>query len=606
MFNNIIYFIVALLVFNVHQPGAVPQRPLLLSLGLLLAAWSAFALLCRLDCGRLMRRIVQGNPYDGSVTARYHRLIFKHSIVSILVFTLAVYALDMKYWLEAVPVLRPFSVAHGAAALAFLLFCFSTVWYLAHPVYEAVYRPGMVRFAFVISNLRLNLPILFPWFFLSLLYDLIGLSPLSSPEGFLNRVEGQLLLFAVFLSVLMVFLPGLIRIFWGCSPVEPSERIDRLKAFLGELGFRYRDLLRWPIFEGKMMTAGVMGLVSRYRYILISDALLNALSLNELKAVMAHEAAHVKYRHLILYLVFFLGFVAISYGLYDLSLYLFFLHPSLAGLAAQGGTHFTSLFYLLLSLPMLLVLLVYFRYVMGFFMRHFERQADLYSALAMGTPEYTVSSLEKIAFAGGKSRDLPSWHHFSIRERVACLRQTLTNPDLIRRHNRMVLISFLIYIIAVGGLGYFLNFSTVKTRLDMGIVERVLREELKAEPHNLLLLRNLAMVCHEAGKTGEARDLYERIVAREENDAISLNNLAWLMLTEPEKDRRDPDRALALAKKAVSVERSPVYLDTLAEAYYANGLRQEAIETIMEAVSAATENLGYYRGQLERFRSSEP
>ena len=77
-----------------------------------------------------------------------------------------------------------------------------------------------------------------------------------------------------------------------------------------------------------------------------------------------------------------------------------------------------------------LVLLIYFRYVMGFFMRHFERQADLYSALAIGTPEYTVSSLEKIAFAGGKSRDLPSWHHFSISERVACLRRTIGDPGL--------------------------------------------------------------------------------------------------------------------------------------------------------------------------------
>ena len=39
-------------------------------------------------------------------------------------------------------------------------------------------------------------------------------------------------------------------------------------------------------------------------------------------------------------------------------------------------------------------------------MRNFERQADLYSAVAMGTPMLTVSSLEKIAFfSGEKQRD---------------------------------------------------------------------------------------------------------------------------------------------------------------------------------------------------------
>ncbi|MBW1852272.1 MAG: peptidase M48, partial [Deltaproteobacteria bacterium] len=83
-------------------------------------------------------------------------------------------------------------------------------------------------------------------------------------------------------------------------------------------------------------------------------------------------------------------------------------------------------------------MVIYFRYVMGFFMRNFERQADLYSSVIMESPGATVSSLEKVAYFSGKTRDLPSWHHFSIRERIDFLMKTRENPGLIRRHNRFV------------------------------------------------------------------------------------------------------------------------------------------------------------------------
>ncbi|GAG37885.1 unnamed protein product [marine sediment metagenome] len=56
-----------------------------------------------------------------------------------------------------------------------------------------------------------------------------------------------------------------------------------------------------------------------------------------------------------------------------------------------------------------------------------------------------------------------------------------------------------------------------------------------------------------------------------------------------------------LAKRAVELERASIFLDTLAEAYYANGLISEAIETIKEAISLATENIGYYKKQLKKF-----
>jgi hypothetical protein len=60
-----------------------------------------------------------------------------------------------------------------------------------------------------------------------------------------------------------------------------------------------------------------------------------------------------------------------------------------------------------------------------------------------------------------------------------------------------------------------------------------------------------------------------------------------------------------LAKKAVELERSPVFLDTLAEAYYANGFVQEAIEIIKEAIRLETGSTDYYEKQLRKFYDSK-
>jgi Zn-dependent protease with chaperone function len=430
------------------------------------------------------------------------------------------------------------------------------------------------------------------------------MSPWAGPESFLGSSEGQMVFFAIFLGILMVFIPPFIQYWWGCKPFEPSDKLRELKTFLHTKRFRYRDLLRWPIFEGRMMTAGIMGIIPRFRYILITDSLMEILSIDELKAVMAHEVGHAKYRHLLFYLLFFLGFMVLSYGLFDLFLYFFAAQPFFMNESGRDESHVLSMFYLALSLPILITMFVYFRYVMGFFMRQFERQADSYSAITMGSPRPTISSLEKIALLSGKSRDLPSWHHFSIKERVDYLWRTLEEPSLIKRHNRFVAFSFAAYVIAAITLGYILNFSPLKQTLKYYYVDRINNQQLAKEPDNILLYR-IAWAYQRLGRYDEAIETYERIISLDRQQATALNNLAWLLVAEAEDELRDPQRALALAKDAVALERFPTFLDTLAEAYYANGLVQEAIETIKEALDLATENRGYYKKQLKKFMSFE-
>jgi hypothetical protein len=159
-------------------------------------------------------------------------------------------------------------------------------------------------------------------------------------------------------------------------------------------------------------------------------------------------------------------------------------------------------------------------------MRHFERQADLYSALTMGSPRETISSLEKIAILSGKIRDLPSWHHFSIRERVDYLWKFLRDPGLIRKQNRFVVLCFTLYVIGMTGLGYFLNYSPAKEELFIRWQESALQAHLAKDPRNVVVLQRLADLSLYAGDIRRAAKLYEQVLSIDDNQPTALNNLA--------------------------------------------------------------------------------
>lgn len=81
-----------------------------------------------------------------------------------------------------------------------------------------------------------------------------------------------------------------------------------------------------------------MGLVPRFRYILITDSLLEVLSVEEPKAVMGHEIGHIHYKHLLFYILFVLGYMAISFGLFDITFSLMALQPWLYELLKTAGS----------------------------------------------------------------------------------------------------------------------------------------------------------------------------------------------------------------------------------------------------------------------------
>ncbi|MHC4986189.1 MAG: M48 family metalloprotease, partial [Planctomycetota bacterium] len=99
-------------------------------------------------------------------------------------------------------------------------------------------------------------------------------------------------------ATVFLLAPAIIIRIWHTRPLPAGPLRDRLDAMCQWLKLRYRQIRVWGS-HGVLANAAVMGFVARIRYILLSDALLDRLTPQEILAVFAHEAGHVIHQHML-------------------------------------------------------------------------------------------------------------------------------------------------------------------------------------------------------------------------------------------------------------------------------------------------------------------
>ena len=413
------------------------------------------------------------------------------------------------------------------------------------------------------------------------------------------------LIFLLFLFVVAIIGPVMIQKFWRCKPLPSGEHRKRIENLCKKAGLAYADILYWPIFGGKMITAGVMGLIKKFRYILVTPSLLRLLEPEEIDAVIAHEIGHVKRKHLVFYLLFFVGYMLLSYVTFDIILFGIIYAEPVYWFINKTGFDQTTIFSGLFSLVIIIVFLIYFRFIFGFYMRNFERQADIYVYSLFDSAKPLISTLNKIVTTSGQSADRPNWHHFSIKERIDYLQKCESNTRWISRHNRKVNKSIGIYLagmLLVGLIGYQLNLGVIGEKLNQNFLEKVIARELKKSPENPNLYRVLGDIYYNRKDYEGVRYAYEKAIEIRLDDSHVLNNLAWFYATCEIASLRNPERALQLSRLAVNLEQSSHIYDTLAESYFVNGRNEEAIAAGERALELAKDNRSYYKEQIKKFR----
>jgi STE24 endopeptidase len=265
--------------------------------------------------------------------------------------------------------------------------------------------------------------------------------------------------------LVLTLAPALVRIALPTRSLPPGPLRERLEHLAHRVGFRCTDILMWDTNQ-VIVNAGVTGSLPWFRYVLLTDALVENLSPYEVAAVFGHEIGHIAHRHLLFFGFFLLGslgLMATADG---------FLRQVLDGLSLPlwitGGT--TAL---VLEVVATLVLVGgYFLVVFGHVSRRFERQADVFGcrAVSCGLPDCPphadldshpgpvtaeahrgaamplcpmgirifVTALSNVALLNGMRPSAWSWRHGSILRRITFLEGLEGRPEVERSFQKGV------------------------------------------------------------------------------------------------------------------------------------------------------------------------
>jgi STE24 endopeptidase len=230
------------------------------------------------------------------------------------------------------------------------------------------------------SNVRLQLLFMIvPVCLIVALHDLFRLAAtlaLGSRWG-INDAENPFSWLAA-AAVIFLFAPEILRRVLHTEPLANSPLRRRLESLCRRTGVKYRDILLWRT-QNNVGNAAVMGFVPRFRYILLSDLLLETMTDEQIEAVFAHELGHIVHRHMAWLVVFIMVLMLFNLG-GGAWVTRWMAHAGVSSEAAQGiviGTTYLFKFLLLF----------------GFVSRRFERQADVFAARTMELSRATVPDI---------------------------------------------------------------------------------------------------------------------------------------------------------------------------------------------------------------------
>jgi len=203
-----------------------------------------------------------------------------------------------------------------------------------------------------LSNLRIQLPIL-----ILIFLQFVVVHGFDFLLATLPTWQNSLVTLFISFLILILLSPPILVLCWGgqklSSKVSEKIILEELKASQTSK----TRLITWPDSILPVITAGVIGIVPGFRYLMINQQLINALSSIELRSVIAHEAGHLRNYHLIF---FFIGFFAFNELLALSYLGLGFVYEGLPPMWIM--VIFTILGFAL-----------FFRFVFGGLSRNFER-----------------------------------------------------------------------------------------------------------------------------------------------------------------------------------------------------------------------------------------
>lgn len=605
MFSNFLYFIIALIIYTTSDLFETAKSFDNSNVFASFMIGVLFVFICHIAFKRIEKKASE-NLY-GNMDHLINNYISHLSVLALVIFAVNIYGFKLNFLFSGIKLFDVFPTIEAILFLGLFLLYLIIIWNAAYGVQKRYFAGKISKKNFIMSNVSFALPALLPWFFLSIVADILGLLPWQPVQQLLKTPAGEIGYIALFLVAIAIFGPVLIKKLWRCNSLPPGLSRTRIESICQKAGLTYSDILKWELFGGTMITAGVMGLVGRFRYILITPALLNSLNGDELDAVMMHEIGHVQKHHMVFYLFFFAGFMACNFVFFEPVMLLLYIFEPIYKLFEFVGMGKNTVYPMLVSAVLIASFILYFRFVFGFFMRNFERQADLHVYRFTPDASPLISTFYKIASFSGQSIEKPNWHHFGIGQRIRFLEKCQSTPALIQVHHlyvKKLIIGYMVLVMILIGAGYSINYGMARETFSNFIAENILFQQLDVDPENSDLHVIVGDYYYNRKNYGKAIDSYETVLRMDDKNVHALNNLSWLFITCPQAEYRDRQKAMEYAARALEQKREAFVLDTYAEALFANNDIQNAVAAAKEALTRSNDKKEYYKSQLQRFEKS--
>lgn len=399
-------------------------------------------------------------------------------------------------WIDlcrSTPIVGGWVVLPDLIALAPFLLAIVLVWMVAYPAERAVrqialemhlfrgkpVRPVWRLLEYLLFNLRHQvLFVMAPMLIILVARDLIDLFRLPLQRATRNVYAPDFLL-GVATAAVAVVAPAFLRYVWITRRLPDSPLRARLEELCRRLKLRCRDILVWHS-GGMLVNAAVMGVLAPFRYVLITDGMLQQLDDRKIEAVFGHEAGHVKRHHILFFLLF-----ALTSGCI------------VAVATARAASLTTPSSRQTLYLVVAALLTIKWGYFFGLVSRSFERQADVFGVrtvalmsppcalpcavhrdranatappspgqppageaasagphadrdllaggrLCSSAAELFGDTLNQVAVLNGIPPEAPSWRHGSIASRSRALQRMAQSPAAVARFERRVLVGKLV------------------------------------------------------------------------------------------------------------------------------------------------------------------
>ena len=288
----------------------------------------------------------------------------------------------------------------------------------------------------------LLLPLLPLFAYLSLL-DLITHIPFLANHTYLPIALMMSLIFLAY-----IYAPLLLGLIWRTTPLTDVNLRTKLHRLAAQDNIKYKDIVIWQ--TESVANAAVAGIAPWSRQIFLTDALLQHFSDDEIEAVVAHEFGHIRYKHILTYLMFMIVYF-LSYAIY----YTYIGGP-LESLPSTSS--------LLPAIGLVFFISLYFVIIFRALSRRFEHQADLYAATLTGKPDALQLALARLAYLNCTPRSIQRLFelfqtHPSVDRRIKFIERFKGgDPSASRYQNYLLEVKLLLILLPM--LACILFFST--------------------------------------------------------------------------------------------------------------------------------------------------